>query len=107
PKSWTLNEIEEVAVLQEHFELVHAVSAELFVLEVDGVPGSFLAVQNIDRTRIWVSGHEQEQQDRRWQLDPTNDLDVFGNLYQCGYRCLQIERRGRAAQRVQPSFVQT
>ena len=44
PKSWPLNEIEEVTVLQEHFELAYAVPAELFVLEVHGVPGSFLAV---------------------------------------------------------------
>src|SRR5208337_3829545 len=90
PKSRPLNEIEEVTLLQEHFELAHAVPAELFVLEVHGVPGSFLAVQDIGRPRIRISGHEQEQQNRRRQLDPTNDLDVFGDLYQCGYRCLQI-----------------
>src|SRR5208283_1583106 len=65
--------------------------AELFVLEVHGVPGSFLAVEDIDRPRIGISGHEQKQQDRRRQLDPTSDLDVFGNFYQCGYRCLQID----------------
>ena len=81
PKPWPFNEIEEVTVLQEHFELAYAVPAELFVLEVHGVPGSFLAVQDIDRPRIRISGHEQEQQDRRRQLDPANDLDVFGNLY--------------------------
>jgi len=28
-------------------------------------------------------------QDRRRKLDPANDLDRFGNLYQCGYRWLQ------------------
>src|SRR5271157_4843110 len=91
PKSRPFNEIEEVTVLKEHFELAYAVPAELFVLEVDGIPSSFLAVEDIDRPRVLVSGHEQEQQDRRRQLDPTNDLDVFGNPYQCGYRCLQID----------------
>jgi 2Fe-2S iron-sulfur cluster binding domain len=68
-------------LLQEHFDLRHAVPAELFVLEVDGVPGSILAVEDIHRPGIRVSGHEQEQQDRCWKLDPTNDLDVFGNPY--------------------------
>src|SRR5215469_6754938 len=49
PKPWPLNEIEEVAVLQEHFKLPLAVAAELLVLEIDGVPGSFLPIEHIDR----------------------------------------------------------
>src|SRR5208337_3212286 len=90
PKPRPLNEIEELAVFQKGFKVVNAIAAELFVLEVDGVPRSILAVQYIDRTRIRVSWYEQEQQNRRRKLDPANDFDRFGNLYQCGYRCMQI-----------------
>src|SRR5208283_5030399 len=78
--------IEEITVLQQHFELAYAVPAELFVLEVDGVPGSILAVQYIYRTRIRVSGYEQEQQNRRRKLDPANDFDRFGDLHKSGHR---------------------
>ena len=35
-KARPFNEIEEITVLQEHFELAYAVPAKLFVLEVHG-----------------------------------------------------------------------
>jgi hypothetical protein len=80
PKPWPLHEIEELAVLQKLFKLAYAVPAELFVLEIDGVPGAVLAAEDIDRPRFRVSGYEQEQQNLRRQFNPANDCDVLGNL---------------------------
>ena len=72
--------MEKTALLKKHFELVYAVAAELLVLEVDRVPGSFLTIQDIDCPGIRIPGHDQGQQGRRRQFDPANDLDVFGSL---------------------------
>src|SRR6516162_833480 len=86
PKPWPLNEIEKVAVLQKRFQFAYTVPAELFVFEIHGVPSSFLPVENIDRSRIRISRYEQEQQNRRREVDPANDFDRFGDLHKCGHR---------------------
>ena len=57
PKAGTLDQIKEVAFLQELFELGDTVASELLVLEIKCVPGPLVAVQNVDRTRFWVPGH--------------------------------------------------
>ena len=60
--------------------LRHHRAAELFVLEIDGVPSSLLGVQDIGCARMRVFWHQQEQQDDCGKLDPPNDLGVFGDL---------------------------
>ena len=52
PKPGPFNENEELALVQEALKVGDAVPAELFVLEVHGVPGSRFAVEDIDRPRI-------------------------------------------------------
>jgi hypothetical protein len=63
----------------------------VLIFEIEGVPSAILAVQDIDGPGLRISGHKQEQQNRRRQFNPANDFDVLGNLYGCGYRCLQID----------------
>lgn len=50
-----------MAFLQELFELPDAVAAELFVLEINGVPGALFPVQNVNRPGFRVARNEQEQ----------------------------------------------
>ncbi len=58
PEAGTLDEIEEVAILQQLFELADAVAAELFVFEINGIPGTFLPIQNIDGTGFRVPWYQ-------------------------------------------------
>src|SRR5271157_142197 len=107
PKSWPLNEIEEVTLLQEHFELAYAVPAE-FVRPRSPRRTRFLSCgrghrppQNPGlRARARTAGPTLEtrsnERSRRFRQPLSVSLSLSAG------RC-----RGRAAQRVQPSFVQT
>src|ERR1051326_5566782 len=83
PKAGAFNEVEETTVSEELFEVADRVATKLLILEIHRVPGALLAVQDVDCARFRIEGHQQEQQDRRWELDPANDLGLFSGLQEC------------------------
>src|SRR5262249_19222838 len=48
PQLRTLCKVEEMAFLQEPFTWAHAITPVLLIVEVDGVPASGFAVQDVD-----------------------------------------------------------
>jgi hypothetical protein len=54
-KRGALNEVQESALPEELFELAHAVAAELFVVEIYGVPGPVARRNVIRRERSILS----------------------------------------------------
>jgi hypothetical protein len=63
PKPGPFDEIEESALLEELFELAHAVAAVLLIIEVDEVPSSGLPVQSVESPGFRILRHQQELQD--------------------------------------------
>jgi len=72
PKPGPFNETEELAFLDELFELAHTVAAEFLIVKIYGVPGPLLAVQEVDRPGFRISGYQQEQQNRRREFNPAD-----------------------------------
>jgi len=78
PKTGPFDKIEELAILEEFFELAHAVTAELLIVKIYGVPRALLAVHDVDRPGFRTPRHQQEQQNRRWEFDPADNLGLIG-----------------------------